>query len=71
MIRQGIIILLSCLVVGVSALGMYAIWLIASHLTPFWRGIVSLIVWVVTFAFGATMFWKTVESLEVPWTVKS
>jgi hypothetical protein len=59
-----LVISLSLNVFLFSSLAMYGTWLAASPLSDFWRGVVSLLVWISSFGAGAIVFWKIILGIS-------
>ncbi len=62
--REAAVVLLSYLVVAVASLFAYSAWLTTWLLEPFWRGVVSVLFWILGFALGARLFWNGVKRLQ-------
>jgi hypothetical protein len=62
--RVVLIISLSLNVFVFASLAMYGVWLVASPLSDFWRGVTALLVWIATFGAGALVFWKIVAGIS-------
>ena len=62
--RVILVISLSVNVFLFASLAMYGTWLITPYLADFWRGIVSLTVWISSFGVGALAFWKIVSGIS-------
>ena len=57
-------VLLSYMVVVVASLIAYTVWLTAWLLGPFWRGVFSVLFWILGFALGTQLFWNAVKLLQ-------
>ena len=65
MLRTLLIISLSINVFVFSSLAMYGTWLASGWLlSTFWRGVLSLFVWIATFGVGAVAFWRVIEKFS-------
>jgi hypothetical protein len=62
--REAALVLLSYVVVVVASLLAYTVWLSAWLLGPFWRGVVSVLFWIVGFALGTQLFWSAAKLLQ-------
>lgn len=65
LLRIILIVSLTINIFVLSSLAMYCTWLATGLLlTTFWRGMVSLFVWISTFGAGAIAFWKIVVKMS-------
>gem|GEM_PF-6926378 len=61
--RSVAVILLSFVVVVLSGGTMYAVWILTAPLANILRGVVSLFVWIASFAFGSVVFWSLTDRM--------
>ena len=62
--RIALVISLSLNIFVLACLAMYGTWLATPWLNSFWRGVSSLLVWIISFGIGALAFWKLILSMS-------
>jgi hypothetical protein len=64
-LARSLVILLSFVVLGISALVTVFVWSLLSSLQPLPRGVISLLAWVSSYYVGTNfIFWKTVVRIS-------
>lgn len=69
MFRAVLVVSLSLNVFVFASLAMYGTWIVMAAFSSFWRGIISLFIWIASFGAGTLALWKIIEGLTEATTV--